>query len=205
MIDLYAAPTTNGLRVKITLEECGLDYTLHRVNMADKEHKSKEFLRLNPLGQTPVLIDQDTPAGPLTICQSMAILFYLCEKAEKFIPTDATKRARFWEPVMHAATEIGPGYGTIPFITRWEQQNDHAKEMFQQRYRTHMEHIDNILSNQKYYAGGEITLADFAAFGIITRGKSTYPEMSEGYANIDRWHDELISRPGVERGLDFGD
>ena len=106
---------------------------------------------------------------------------------------------------MHAATEIGPGYGTIPFITRWEQQNDHAKEMFQQRYSTHMEHTDNILGNQKYYAGEEITLADFAAFGIITRGKSTYPEMSEGYANIDRWHDELISRPGVERGLDFGD
>ncbi|MEK9683392.1 MAG: glutathione S-transferase family protein [Rhodospirillaceae bacterium] len=204
MIDLYAAPTTNGLRVKITLDECGLDYNLHRVNMAEKEHKSEAFLKLNPLGQTPVIIDQDAPGGPLTMCQSMAIMFYVCEKAGKFIPTDPAQRASFWEPAMHAATEIGPGYGAIPFITRWEKENQHAKDMFQSRYRLHMEHTDKILSRQKYYAGDEVTLADFAAFGIITRGKSTFPEMSEGYTNIDRWHDELAARPGVQKGLDFG-
>jgi len=205
MIDLYAAPTTNGLRAKITLEECGLDYTLHRVNMAEKEHKTPEFLKLNPLGQTPVIIDQDAPGGPLTMCQSMAILFYVCEKAGKYIPTDPAKRAAFWEPVMHAATELGPGYGAIPFITRWEQQDDHAKDMFVNRYRTHMDHCDAILAKQQYFAGNEITLADFAAFGIITRAKSTYPEMGEGFANVDRWHDELAARPGVQKGLDFGD
>ena len=95
MIDLYATPTTNGLRVKIILEECGLDYTLNRVNMAEKEHKTPEFLKLNPLGQTPVIVDHDAPGGPLTMCQSMAIMFYCCEKSGKFLPSDPRKRAEF--------------------------------------------------------------------------------------------------------------
>ena len=67
MIDLYAAPTTNGLRAKITLDECGLDYTLHKVNMHDQEQKTPEFLAMNPMGMTPVIIDQDGPDGkPIT-------------------------------------------------------------------------------------------------------------------------------------------
>ena len=118
MLDLYAAPPTNGLRVKIILEECGLEYTLHHVDMSKKEHKTQEFLKLNPLGQIPVLVVQDLEGKELIICQSMAIMFYVCEEARKFIPEDPRKRAAFWEPAMHATTELGPGYGTIPFIVR---------------------------------------------------------------------------------------
>ena len=203
MLDLYAAPTTNGLRVKITLEECGAEYTLHRIDMGKQEHKTQEFLKLNPLGQTPVLVVEGLDGKKLSICQSMAIMFYVCEKTGKFIPEDPLKRAAFWEPAMHAATELGPGYGTIPFIVRWEKENEHAKEMFLKRIRMHMEHCDKILAKRQYFAGNEVTLADFAAFGIVSRAQSTYPEMVEGFLNLNRWYQEISIRPAVQRGLEF--
>tara|TARA_B100000886_G_C20425336_1_gene493668 strand:+ start:3505 stop:4116 length:612 start_codon:yes stop_codon:yes gene_type:complete len=203
MLDLYAAPTTNGLRVKITLEECGLEYKLHRVDMSKQEHKTEEFLKLNPLGQTPVLVVEDLDGERLIICQSMAIMFYVCEEAGKFIPKDSRKRAEFWEPVMHAATELGPGYGAIPFIVRWEKESEHAKKMFLNRIRMHMQHCDNILAKRQYFAGNEVTLADFSAFGIISRAKSTYPEMVEGFFNVNRWYQKISTRPAVQRGLNF--
>jgi len=203
MLDLYAAPTTNGLRVKIILEECGLEYTLHHVDMSKKEHKTQEFLKLNPLGQIPVLVVQDLEGKELIICQSMAIMFYVCEEARKFIPEDPRKRAAFWEPAMHAATELGPGYGTIPFIVRWKKEDKLAKEMFIKRIRMHMLHCDEILAKQQYFAGNEVTLADFSAFGIIFRAKLTYPEMIEGFRNLNRWYEEILIRPAVQRGLKF--
>ncbi len=109
MIDLYAAPTTNGLRAKIAMDECGLDYTLRKVNMREKEHKTSEFLAMNPMGMTPVIVDHDGPGGTtVTMAQSIAILFYAAEKSGRFLPTDPVARANCWDPMMNTATDIGP-------------------------------------------------------------------------------------------------
>jgi GST-like protein len=204
MIDLYAAPTTNGLRAKIMLDETGLDYKLRRVNMQAREHKSLEFLAMNPMGLTPVIVDHDGPGGKaITIPQSIAILFYLAEKSGKFLPRDPAARAAFWDPMMNTATDIGPTYGAVAFISRWPEADPGATENFQQRFCEYCEVWDAKLADQRYCAGDKVTIADFSFFGIFTRAKSNYAAMATGYANLDRWHDEIAARPGVQKGLNF--
>lgn len=204
MIDLYAAPTTNGLRAKITLEECGLDYVLHKVNMKEREHKTPEFLAMNPMGMTPVIVDHDGPGGQtVTMAQSIAILFYAAEKSGKFLPTDPVARANFWDPMMNTATDFGPTYGAVAFISRWPEENADAKENFQQRFRDFCGVWDAKLANQHYCAGDDVTIADFSFFGIFVRAQSTYAEMATGFANLDRWYGEIAARPGVQKGMNF--
>ena len=97
MIELYAAPTTNGLRTKIMLEECALPFTLRVMDIARSENKEDWFLELNPDGLVPVMIDPEGPDGaPVTLSQSMAILIYLGEKTGLFLPAQARQRAEFW-------------------------------------------------------------------------------------------------------------
>ena len=208
MIDLYAAPTTNGLRARIALEECGLDYTLHRVNMKEREHKAPEFLAMNPMGMTPVIVDHDGPGGTaITMAQSIGILFYLAEKSGKFLPTDPAARATFWDPMMNTATDMGPTYGAVSFVGRWPSEHAEeaacAKEHFQQRFRDFCAVWEEKLSGQRYCAHNQVTIADFSLFGLVTRAKASYPEMATGFANLDRWHDEIAARPGVQKALNF--
>ena len=119
MIHLYAAPTTNGIRAKVTLEECGLGYKLHNVDMKAGEHKTPEYLAMNPMGMTPVIIDEEGPGGEkITIPQSIGIMFYLAEKVGKFIPTDPLARAAFWNPMMNATTDIPVIMATTPAMIR---------------------------------------------------------------------------------------
>ena len=131
MIHLYAAPTTNGIRAKVTLDECGVDYELHRVDMKAREHKTAEYLTMNPMGMTPVIVDEDGPGGKkCTVPQSIAILFYLAEKVGKFIPTEPASRAAFWDPMMNATTDIGPTFGAISFIGRMAEPHEPTREAF---------------------------------------------------------------------------
>ena len=94
MIDLYAAGTSNGMRARIALEECGLPYTLNFIDLAKGENKTPQFLAMNPNGQIPVIVDHDGPGGkPVTLSQSTAILLYCAEKSGKFLPKDPAARA----------------------------------------------------------------------------------------------------------------
>lgn len=205
MIDLYAAPTTNGLRARIMLEECGLDYTLHKVNMRAREHKTPEFLAINPMGMTPVLIDHDGPGGvPITIAQSVAILFYLGEKSGKLIPLDPAARAAFWMPMMNAATDIGPTYGALSFIIRADPVDEATKARFVGRLGDFYGVWDSMLENSTNCAGKDFTIADIALFGIYARSVDMYPQALEGMSNLARWAAATGARPAVQKGLDFG-
>ena len=107
MIELYAAPTTNGLRTKIMLDKCGLAYSLRVMDIASKENKEPWFLELNPDGLVPMMIDPDGPGGEaVTMSQSLAVLVYLAEKSGKFVPAGERERAAFWPALMNAATDI---------------------------------------------------------------------------------------------------
>src|SRR5436309_718098 len=109
MIDLYAAGTTNGIRARIALEECGLAYNLHPIALEKGEHKTPQFLAMNPMGQIPVMVDREAAGGkPLTMSQSTAILMYAAEKSGKFIPKDSTKRAEMLQALMSASTDVTP-------------------------------------------------------------------------------------------------
>ena len=119
MIDLYAAGTSNGIRARIALEECGLAYKLHPIALEKGENKTPQFMALNPNAQIPVIVDHEGPGGkPVTVSQSSAILVYAAEKSGKFIPKDPAARPAFWQALMSASTDITPTLGSIFQIVR---------------------------------------------------------------------------------------
>ena len=204
VIDLYAAGTSNGMRAKIMLEECGVPYTLHPIDLMKGDQKKPEFLARNPWGQIPVIVDQEGPGGkPVTLSQSVGIMLYLAEKTGKFIPKDAAKRAAFWQALMNAASDIGPTLGSIFTISRAKEPHKPSQSMFEDRWKGYMQAWDDTLAKQKYCAGDEVTIADFALYGVIGRAKQTMPALIEGYKNISRWADEIGARPGVKKGMAF--
>jgi GST-like protein len=204
VIDLYAAGTSNGMRAKIMLEECGVPYTLHPIDLMKGDQKKPEFLARNPWGQIPVIVDKDGPGGkPVTLSQSVGIMLYLAEKTGKFIPKDAAKRAAFWQALMNAASDMGPTLGSIFTISRAKEPHKPSQSIFEERWGGYMKAWDDTLAKQKYCAGDEVTIADFALYGVIGRAKQTMPALIEGYKNISRWADEIGARPGVKKGMTF--
>ena len=136
MIDLYAAGTSNGMRARIALEECGLPYTLHPVDIAKGEHKTPQFLAMNPNGQIPVIVDRDGPGGkPLTLSQSTAILVYAAEKSGKFMPKDPAARAAMLQALMSASTDVTPVFGAYFACARAKEPHAPAVQMFKDRIR----------------------------------------------------------------------
>ena len=112
MIDLYSAGTANGFRASVALEEAGLPYHLHKVDLAKGEHRRAEFLKRNPAGLIPVIVDQDGPGGkPLTLSQSGAIILYAAEKTGKFLPKDAIRRAMAWQWFTQALSDVAATSG----------------------------------------------------------------------------------------------
>ena len=114
MIDLYAAGTSNGMRARIALEECGLPYKLNFIDLAKGENRTPQLLAMNPNGQIPVIVDHDGPGGkPLTLSQSSAILLYCAEKSGKFLPGDPAAR---FKPLNRKSTLIGDVFGVTKMI-----------------------------------------------------------------------------------------
>lgn len=205
MIDLYAAPTSNGLRAKIMCDECGVDYKLHVVDMAKGAHKSPEFMKLNPMGAIPVIVDKDGPGGKtVTAAQSVGIMMYLAEKTGKFIPKDPAKRAQFWEPLMHASTDVGPTLASVFAIARSKEPHKPSQQLFEGKFRDQLKWWDDALAKHKYCAGDEVTIADFALYAVVARARQVVPALTEGYQNLDRWLGEVAARPGVQKGMTFG-
>ena len=204
MIDLYAAGTSNGMRARIVVEECGLPYKLHPVDLAKGEHKTPQFLALNPNAQIPVLVDSDGPGGkPVTISQSTAISIYCGEKSGKFMPKDPAARPAFWQALMSASTDVTPTLGTIFGIVRSKEPHHPTADMFKARWRQYLKVWDDRLAKQKYAAGDEVTLADFSLFAGWVRAKGAIPDCCDGYAIVERWAAEIGARAAVQRALKF--
>lgn len=198
MIDLYAAGTSNGVRARIALEECGLPYQLHVIDLAKGENKTPQFLALNPNGQIPVIVD-----GAITLSQSTAILVYAGEKSGKYIPKEGAKRAAFWQALMSASTDITPMMGTVFLIIRSQAPHTPTADMFKARFRNYLKVWDERLGRQKYAAGDEVTLADFSLYAGYWRAKATIADTTEGLANLERWGAEIGARPATQRALKF--
>jgi GST-like protein len=204
MIDLYAAGTTNGMRARIAVEECGLAYNLHPIDLAKGEHKTPQFLAMNPMGQIPVLVDNEGPGGkPVTLSQSTAILLYCAEKAGKFLPKDPTARPAFLQALMSASTDITPTIGTVFGINRSKDPHGPTAEMFKARLKGIFKVWDDFLGARKYAAGNEVTIADFSLYAGHVRAKAMLPETCEGTPNLERWAKDIGARPGVQRAVKF--
>jgi GST-like protein len=204
MIDLYAAGTANGMRARIALEECGLAYTFHPVDLTKGEQKTPSFLSLNPNGQIPVIVDEEGPGGkPVTVSQSVAVLLYCAEKSGKFLPKDPGARPAFWQALMSATSDMSGMVTAILVLSRNKDQHGPALEVFKTMWKNYVTVWDSRLGRQRYAAGNDVTIADFALYGALGRMKSVQPALVEGFPNVARWLDEIAARPAIQRAMKF--
>jgi GST-like protein len=204
MIELYAAGTSNGVRARIALEECGLAYNLHPVDLAKGEHRTPQFLALNPMGQIPVIVDAQGPGGkPVTLSQSTAILMYCAEKSGKFMPKDPAQRPAVLQALMSASTDVTPAIGAAFAIIRGKDPHAPSGDLLKSRVKGYFKVWDTLLGKQKYAAGSELTMADLSLYAGYVRAKAAIPETCEGLPSLARWGDELGARPAIQRALKF--
>ena len=202
MIDLYAAGTSNGMRARIALEECGLKYNWHPIDLMKGEQKAPQYLAMNPMGQIPVLIDNEGPGGKkITLAQSSAIMMYCAEKAGKFIPKDPAKKAAMLEAYMSASTDITPMFGAVNTCVRAKDPAPYAAAgaMFKERLKDYFKVWNDLLGKRKYAAGDEFTIADLSLYAGYWRTKGAFPEIVAGMANLERWGTEMAARPAIQK------
>jgi GST-like protein len=204
MIDLYAAATSNGMRARIALEECGLPYKLHPIDLTKGEQKTAAFLAMNPNGQIPVIVDNDGPGGkPVTLSQSTAILLYCAEKSGKFMPKDAAARPAVLQALMSASTDITPLFGALFAVKRAKEPHAPTAQIFSDGLRAFFKVWDGALAKRKHCAGDEATVADFSLYAGYARIKGAAPEIVEGLPNVARWAEAMAARPAIQRAIKF--
>ena len=205
MIDLYAAATSNSFRARIALEECGLSYKLHPVDLSKGEHKTPEYIKMNPMAQIPVIVDPEGPGGkPLTLAQSTAILMYAAEKSGgKFMPKDPAKRPAFLEALMIASTDITPTFGVVNGLSRAKEPHAPSVQGYKDRLKAMFKVWDDLLAKRKYAAGDEVTIADFSLYAGYARTKGAMAELVSEFKNVERWGNEIGARPATARAMKF--
>jgi GST-like protein len=201
VIDLYLAPTANGLRASVALDECGLAYRPNKIDLAKGEQRTPEFLKLNPAAQIPVIVDHDGPGGkPLTLAQSAAIILYCADKSGKFLPKDAARRALVLQWMMQAATDVSPTSGAIFQLEMVApEKNEAITGHFKKRLLNLLAVCDGQLAKHEYLAG-EISVADLMLYPNYALRKPLI-DAAGGYANLHRWGAAMAARPGVQKGM----
>lgn len=202
MIELYAAGTSNGMRARIALEECGLAYQFHPVDLAKGENRTPQFLAMNPFGAIPVLKDSDGPGGkPVLISQSTAILLYCAEKTGRHLPQDPAARPAMLEALMRASTDVTPMFGAVTLATRMKAPDPATVAEFKGRLKGQFQTWDGILATRKYAAGAELTIADLSLYAGYWRTKGAQPELVAGMPNLERWAAEMAARPAIQKAV----
>ncbi|AOX18783.1 glutathione S-transferase family protein [Kozakia baliensis] len=201
MFDVYAFATPNSVKVPIALEELGLPYTLRGVNVRKGEQKTPAFLKLNPNGKVPSLVDTPESGEPFVLTESAAILVYLAEKTGRLLPVGGAARARVFEQLFFHASGLSPAFGQSGFFQRFAAEPQPlAIERFSSEANRTLGLLDSILARNEYVAGEEFTIADIAHFGWLWR--RGFPNITFSDApHVARWYEAVEARPAVQRGI----
>jgi GST-like protein len=198
MIDLYTAATPNGHKVSIVLEELGLPYTVHALSFDKKEQKSADFLKINPNGRIPAIVDRAN--GDFAVFESGAILIYLAEMTGKLLPSDPKGRSVALQWLMFQMGGIGPMQGQANVFFRYfPEKLQGAIDRYQHETRRLYEVLDTRLQTVEFLAG-EYSIADIATFPWV-RGYEWSGVSVEGLTALQRWMATMEARPAVQRGL----
>jgi GSH-dependent disulfide-bond oxidoreductase len=198
MIDLYTAETPNGWKISIALEELGLPYTVHALKLSKQEQKAPWYLKLNPNGRIPTIVDRDN--DDFVVFESGAILIYLAEKAGRLMPTDVKGRSRVIQWLMFQMSGVGPMMGQANVFYRYAPEKiPYAIERYQREGRRLLEILDTRLAQTEYLAG-EYSIADIATYPWV-RGYDWAGLSIDGLDHLQRWMSSMAARPAVQRGL----
>jgi len=200
MISLYTAATPNGYKASIALEEMDLKYSLVQLDLGAKAQKSDWFLKINPNGRIPAIVDHDN--DDFVVFESGAILQYLAEKTGKLIPTDAKGKSVAIQWLMFQMGGLGPMQGQAHVFNRYfPEKIQSVIDRYQNETRRLYEVLDTRLAETSYLAGDEYSIADIASWPWV-RAYEWAGVPLDGLDNLKRWMDDIGERPAVLRGLE---
>ncbi|MFC5387626.1 glutathione S-transferase family protein [Aquamicrobium segne] len=208
-IQLYSSPTPNGVKISIALEELGLDYEPHHIDIGKDETWTPEFLSLNPNGKIPSIIDPKGPNGePLALFESGAILLYLAEKTGRLLPSDPSRRYETIQWVFFQMAAIGPMFGQLGFFHKFAGREIADKRPLE-RYRAESRRLVGVLesrlNSRKWIMDDEYTIADISMLGWVRNLIGFYEARElvgfDDFPAVEAWLERGLARPAVQAGL----
>jgi GSH-dependent disulfide-bond oxidoreductase len=202
MIDVYSWATPNGHKVHIMLEECGLPYKVHAVNIGAGDQFKPEFLKISPNNKIPAVVDPEGPDGrPISLFESGAILVYLAAKAGKFLPSGDRDKYEVLQWLMFQMGGVGPMLGqTHHFRMYAPEKIDYAVNRYTNEAKRLYGVMDKQLATHKFIAGDSYTIADIAIFPWLRSWRNQGIDWAD-YPNLKQWFDAVAARPAVQRGV----
>ncbi len=202
MLEVYSWATPNGHKVHIMLEECGLPYHVHGVDIGKGEQFEPEFLRISPNNKIPALRDPDGPdAKPITLFESGAILLYLAGKTGRFLPDSVSGKYEVLQWLMFQMGSVGPMLGQAHHFRIYAPQKiDYAIERYTNEARRLYTVINKRLAHSPYIGASEYSIADMAVWPWLRSWRNQGVEMAD-FPHLKGWFDEIDKRPAVQRAL----
>ena len=205
MIDLYTWTTPNGRKVSIMLEEAGLPYVVHPVNIGENEQFASAFLKISPNNRIPAIVDRDADDGPLPVFESGAILIYLAEKTGKFLAAKGAQRAKTLEWLMWQMSGVGPMFGQLNhFANVAPDKIPYAIDRYASEAARLIAVLDKRLGEAQFL-GGDYSIADMITYPWIVPALDLIagmkPEIAGEAVNARRWLADVGARPAVQRGM----
>ncbi|QFU16318.1 glutathione S-transferase N-terminal domain-containing protein [Microvirga thermotolerans] len=210
-LQLYSLPTPNGVKVSIALEETGLPYEPHLIDIGKNETWTPEFLSLNPNGKIPAIVDPDGPGGkPLALFESGAILLYLAEKTGQLLPKDPARRYETVQWVFFQMAAVGPMFGQLGYFHKFAGREIEDKRPLE-RYRAESQRLLGVLEQRldgrEWIMGPDYTIADISLLGWVRNLIGFYGAGElvrfDTLRNVPAWLERGLARPAVQRGLDI--
>jgi GST-like protein len=210
-LQLYSYPTPNGVKISAALEEMGLSYEAHRVDIMTNETWTPDFLSLNPNGKIPAIIDPNGPGGkPIALFESGAILIYLAEKTGRLLPADPTRRYETIQRLFFQNAAVGPMFGQLGFFYKFAGKNIEDKrplDRFLIETKRLLGVLDARLATREWVMGDEFTIADISLFGWVRVLLSLYDARElvefDSLKHVPAWLERGVVRPGVAKGLNI--
>ena len=211
-LQLFTAPTPNGVKPSIMLEECGLPYEAHRIDIMANESHDPAFLALNQNGKIPAIYDPDGPNGtPLALFESGAILIYLADKTGQFLPAEANRRYEAIQWVMWQMGGMGPMFGQLGFFHKFAGR-DYEDKRPRDRYAAESARLlgvlDARLDGRDWVMDADYSIADIAMLGWVRNLIGFYDAADivgfDRFKHVQAWLDRGLARPAVQRGLEVG-
>jgi GSH-dependent disulfide-bond oxidoreductase len=201
-LQLFSLPTPNGVKVSIMLEETGLEYEPHLIDITADENREPAFLALNPNGKIPAIYDPNGPSGtPLALFESGAILLHLADKTGRFIPADPNSRYETIQWVMWQMGGVGPMFGQAHhFLRAAPSKIEYGIKRYVDEAKRLYGVLDKQLASNAFAAGADYTIADMAIFPWTARHEWHTVNLAD-FPNVKRWYDTINARPAVTKGM----
>ena len=202
-IEFYTWNTPNGRKISVALEEMGLAYNVHPINISKNEQFRPDFLRISPNNKIPAIVDTEGPGGrPISVFESGAILIYLGIKTGRFYPTDLRAQIPVLEWLMWQMGGFGPMPGQVHHFLQVQNEQDrrYGLERYMKETRRLYDVLDKRLAQVEFVAGAA-SIADFAILGWAWRHERHKVDLAD-YPNVKRWYEAMMARPGTKRGFE---